>query len=47
MTGATGTAPEDDDALNPLGAERVDHALDKAGEQRSLTGRERRRRVGV
>ena len=45
MTGAAGTAAEDDDALDPLGTERGDHALNEAGEQRALTWSQRIGRV--
>jgi len=45
MTGAAGTAAEDDDALEPLGTERGDHTLNEAGEQRALTWSQRIGRV--
>ena len=45
MTGTAGTAAEDDNALDLLGAEGGDHALNEAGEQRTLTWRERIGRV--
>jgi hypothetical protein len=45
MAGAAGAAAEDDNALELLGAEGGDHALNEAGEQRALTWRQRIGRV--
>ena len=45
MTGTAGTAAEDDNALDLLGAEGGYHALNEAGEQRTLTWGERIGRV--
>jgi len=45
MTGAAGAAAEYDNALDLLGAEGGDYALNEAVEQRALTWRERIGRV--
>jgi hypothetical protein len=45
MAGAAGAAAEDDNALELLGAESGDHALNETGEQRALTWSQRIGRV--